>query len=93
MRVGPVWIIPDKGGPTLETEIQSLELTIDAGRCSTMILPNAVLTCIRVDPSMATPEDYPIHGSIRQTTYVGPTTKLLSNHPKNGPTDNGPMTV
>ena len=58
-----------------------------------MILPKAVPMCIRMDPSMATLEDYPIYGSICRTTCVGPTIELLSNHPRNGPIDNGPMTV
>ena len=77
----------------METGIQSLELTIDVSRCLAMILPKVVPTCIGMDSSMATPEDYPIHGSICRTTYVRPTIELLSNHPNNGPTNNGPMAV
>ena len=46
-----------------------------------------------MDLSMATPDDYTIHSSIFRTTWIGPTMKSLSNHPMDGPTDNGPMAV
>jgi len=64
MRVGPIRNIPDKSGPTLETGTQFLGLTIDTGQCLVVIFPKALPEYTRMDLSMATPDDYTIHGSI-----------------------------
>lgn len=62
VQVGPILIIPDGMGPTLETEIETLEIELDTGWCLKAILPKALPECFKMQLSSGSTEAKTILG-------------------------------